>query len=529
MTVVVVAPETAEVAKARGAFYTPHDVTRFLARWAVRSLNDKVLEPSAGDGAFMRALSQRFADLGQTDLTGRIVAIEREAVEADKARRMVPDADVRSLDFFDLEPASSPGITAVIGNPPYIRYHGFQGTDRAKALARSEAQGIQLTRLASSWAHFVVHATGFLEAGGRLALVLPAELLHTDYAGPVRSLLTARFSSVTIVAFDRPVFPSAQVDAVLLLASDDQPPGFRVVRLADVTALDELDVASLTRVVAPSARWSGSVDAEAGLAYEVAIARRLGNPLGTFGHVDIGFVSGANDFFVLSRERAAELRLPADALRPVVRRPSDVPGLFVREDESRLLLALSRTSELDAATETYLATGRSRGIHEHYKCRVRTPWYAVPMPKRTPDAFLPYMHHYGPRLIVNSQRARNSNLLHGVALEADAPPVEAIAVAMASSLTLLSAEIEGRAYGGGVLKLETKEAERVLVPRFTDPAPLIEALPEIDRLIRGSEVERAAVFVDRLLGLDHDSLWGAYLALRERRLGRKRPSTQAST
>ncbi len=38
----------------------------------------------------------------------------------------------------------------------------------------------------------------------------------------------------------------------------------------------------------------------------------------------------------------------------------------------------------------------------------------------------------------------------------------ALSASMLGSATRLSAEIEGRAYGGGVLKLETKEAERVL-------------------------------------------------------------------
>src|SRR3989337_2364013 len=93
---------------------------------------------------------------------------------------------------------------------------------------------------------------------------------------------------------------------------------------------------------------------------------------------------------------------------------------------------------------------------------------------------------------------------------------------MASSLTLLSAEIEGRAYGGGVLKLETKEAERVLVPRFIDPARLIDQLPEVDRLIRRGEIDLAAISADRILGIDHELFWRAYVVFRQRRLGRKR-------
>ncbi len=521
MAVTVTAVEGAEAAKARGAFYTPSEITRFLSLWAVRGSSDTVLEPSAGDGAFLLAVAERFADLSPERRAGRIVGIEREGLEAEKSRQLVPDAEVREADFFDLDPDVAGRFTAVIGNPPYVRYHGFRGIDRSKALARAEAQGIQLTGLASSWAHFVVHASAFVEDGGRLALVLPAELLHTDYAAPVRTLLARRFQSVTVVAFDRAAFRTAQVDAVLLLASNDEPKGFRVIRVRDVEALIALDIAiGPTARVAPN-RWSGSVDREAGDIYEEVIAGGAATSLGTFAHVDIGFVSGANDFFVLSPDVAAERGIPKHLLTPAVRRPSDVPGLYLRGGDARWLLNLAGNPELDAATRRYLETGVRSGISQRYKCRSRTPWYAVPLPKRMPDAFLPYMMHLGPRLIVNTKGARNSNLLHGVALKEGAPPAAALAVAMASSLTLLSAEIEGRAYGGGVLKLETKEAERLLVPGFSKPEDLISLLPDVDELVRTGKIEHASLSVDQLLGLPHTALWTAYQTMRNRRLNRR--------
>ncbi len=144
---------------------------------------------------------------------------------------------------------------------------------------------------------------------------------------------------------------------------------------------------------------------------------------------------------------------------------------------------------------------------QRYKCRVRTPWYAVPLPKRRADAFLPYMFHLGPRLVVNKVGARSTNLLHGVSLKEGAPPAASLAVAMASSLTLLSAEVEGRAYGGGVLKLETREAERLLVPDIT--GLVADRLPAIfhstDELIRTGDIRSAARSVDEIFGLDHDA------------------------
>lgn len=52
------APATEQ--KLRGGYYTPPLITRFLADWAVQSTSDRVLEPSAGDGAFVSAALNDF-------------------------------------------------------------------------------------------------------------------------------------------------------------------------------------------------------------------------------------------------------------------------------------------------------------------------------------------------------------------------------------------------------------------------------------------------------------------------------------
>jgi len=521
--------ETLHEIKARGAFYTPDGLTRFLAMWAVRSGDDRVLEPSCGDGAFVAALVERFRELDCPLPASGLIGVERDQAEADKARSLALGADIRTLDFFDLEPSAEPPVDAAIGNPPYIRYHGFTGTDRDKALQRARAQGVELTRLASSWAHFVVHASAFLKPAGRLALVLPAELLHTDYGQPVRDFLLRRFPSVVVIAFDRMLFADAQVDAVLLLASHDGEAGLHVVRVQDESSLVDLD---LTRVgrgnghLAP--RWSAAVDVDAGDAYREALHRYGTQLLGEIASVDIGFVTGANDFFVLSAEEARARGLASSVLTPAVRRPRDVPGLSVGSDELSWLLDLAGHEDLGQNVRDYLAEGESRGVSERYKCRVRKRWYAVPLPRQRPDAFIPYMAHLGPRLIVNDLGARSTNLLHGVSFRADAPPTRAVAVAMCSSLTLLSAEIEGRAYGGGVLKVETREAERLVVPTFESAtaAVLLRMFDDVDARIRLGDAKAAAEAVDRALDLDHEWLWRACGVFRQRRLGRRRASSE---
>jgi hypothetical protein len=54
--------------------------------------------------------------------------------------------------------------------------------------------------------------------------------------------------------------------------------------------------------------------------------------------------------------------------------------------------------------------------------------------------------------------------------------------------------------------------------------------PEADELVRAGRLKDAAILADEVLGFDHDALWRAYAAFRDRRLIRansKRRSSQA--
>jgi adenine-specific DNA-methyltransferase len=155
--------------KARGAYYTPTEVAQFLASWAVRSPSASVLEPSAGDGVFIRAAYEVFARLGQ--VSGHVVGIEIDGPTVDALLEMAPDtATIIQSDFFAVDGG---GFDAVIGNPPFVRYQHFTGANRDLALRRAAEAGVALPELSSSWAPFVVYAAHMLTPSGRLAMVVP--------------------------------------------------------------------------------------------------------------------------------------------------------------------------------------------------------------------------------------------------------------------------------------------------------------------------------------------------------------------
>jgi hypothetical protein len=96
-------------------------------------------------------------------------------------------------------------------------------------------------------------------------------------------------------------------------------------------------------------------------------------------------------------------------------------------------------------------------------------------------------------LVLNEAGALNTNTIHGVKLT-DADRAPQLAAGFLNSLTLLSAELCGRSYGGGVLKLEPSEAEALLIPP-TAPA-LASELPQIDSLLRAGKLGDVLDLVD---------------------------------
>jgi adenine-specific DNA methylase len=90
-------------------------------------------------------------------------------------------------------------MDAIVGNPPFIRYQRFNGDLRKYALKICRQVGVDLPELSSSWAPFLIHATQFLKLGGRLAMVVPAEINHAAYAIPVIQYFLEKFRSIRTI------------------------------------------------------------------------------------------------------------------------------------------------------------------------------------------------------------------------------------------------------------------------------------------------------------------------------------------
>jgi adenine-specific DNA-methyltransferase len=544
--------------KLRGGYYTSPEVAAWLCAWAIRSPKDRVLEPSCGNGAFLEAAAKRYAELGARSPTiaNHLIGIEIVADEANSARARLNGLlgqyacdVVETADFFDWwQGSKQPTFDAVVGNPPFIRYQTFPEPHRSRAMAIMLAQGLSPNRLTNIWVPFVVAAVASLRPGGRLALVLPAELLQVTYAGQLRSFLTDRFARIDIVACNELFFKKAEQEVVLLLADGALAAASEAnrcrVTMTETRTLPEITDRQPSVVLADAQPKTLRHDNEKWLKYflserEITFMRALRAAPGTtnlssHASIDVGVVTGKNEFFVLASEQVASLGLESYTT-PLVSRSVQLKGARVGKAEWKAMssagdrvhllnLAPINGAKLSGALASYIRFGEGNKVNKGYKCSIRAPWYAVPS-VWTPDGFLFRQIYDFPRVVLNKAGATSTDTIHRLTCKVEKP--EWVISNTYTWLTAASAEIEGRSYGGGVLELEPTEAERLLMPTNLDGAM---PLAECDRLIRAGRLdyvleENARTVLMGHMGLskaDCHQLRDIWTKMRDRRMARRR-------
>ena len=463
-------------AKESGAYYTPGDVAEALVRWAVREDTDTLLDPSCGDGRFIA----RHANS---------VGVERDGAAAEAARQRAPRAELHERDFFSWAEWTTQRFDCAAGNPPFIRYQMFNGAVRRRALNLCAEAGAPFSGLTASWAPFLVVTASLLRAGGRMAFVVPASIGHAPYATPLVEYLIARFDLVRIVAIRRKLFPRLSEDCWLLFAE-----GFGgstdVIHFEPIEHFGEFQFRGSARVV-PANEWRQAWNrrlrpyllsrVERSMYQEVA-QRADSSRLGLAASVGIGYVSGANEFFHLRPSEAAHWNIPEQFLHPTVRNGRVLPARVLsprtieewrRSDQPMLLLRIPREVKPPAPVIAYLDSEKGQQARQTYKCRNRNPWYSVP-DVRVPAFFLTYMSGVAPTLVRNSAGATCTNALHAVHPRNGSDP-DRLIDDWNSTFVQLSCELEGHALGGGMLKLEPREAARVVMPSARTLSELADA------------------------------------------------------
>ena len=529
--------------KLRGGFYTETGIADFLSRWVLDIKPKSLLEPCCGDGAFLDSVFRL-----KNSALNYVFACEMDPEEAGKAKRRVSRpgkiaAEILTTDFlswFLLHSHEVNTFDAVLGNPPFIRYQYLDDRQQyfsEKIFARF---GLPFTKHTNAWVPFVIASLSLLSPGGRLGMVIPAEIFHIPHAQSLRTFLSTHCSRILIVDPEELWFDDALQGVVLLLAekkvaSSEKSYGVAVQpaksrEFLSENARDYFEKAAYINGVTIEGKWM-PVFLSAGERALLAQLRTRNNvkKFAEIASVDVGIVTGANKFFLVPDNIVEEFSLQRWA-HPMFGRSDHVQGLVYSEKDHHtnrktglptnfLWFQEEEFEALPSNARRYLNIGLSQKLHTRFKCRTRKVWYKVPSVYSAPIAMLKRAHHY-PRLVLNSVGAYTTDTAYRI--RPLGIKLEALVLGFVNSLTCLMAEMEGRHYGGGVLELVPSEIERLLVPIITATRADLDAA---DRRFRSTKDDSAFLRMQDALVLgkigltktEQETLHSAWLKLRDRR------------
>jgi adenine-specific DNA-methyltransferase len=527
--------------KLRGAYYTPLDLAAFISRWVVEGGARSVLEPSCGDGNFAVALD-KVTNGKQIQMLG----IEIEPQEAAKARRRVSSltsvsARILSTDFLSWAISrlpKEPEFDGVLGNPPFVRYQYLSAEAQAQAADIFSYCDLKFTKHSNAWIPFVIASIELLKPGGRLGMVVPAELLHVIHAQALRTYLVSKCSRIVIFDPEELWFDGVLQGALILLAEKKT----RAQPFQGLSILPQRGTAFLARN--PSDCMKGGVlkngSATKGKwTYALLTSKELEiynrarttpgiHPFSGIASVDVGIVTGANKLFLVDDDTVSTYGLETYA-HPMFGRSEHCPGVIYdarqhKENARRsfptnfLWFDVDDVQDLTPEARRYVRLAEAEGIQERFKCRTREPWFRVPSVYATTIGMLKRSHDM-PRLIRNELRAFTTDTAYRI--RTTLTDEDTLVYCFLNSLTVLGAELEGRHYGGGVLELVPSEIERLLVPLPPKTRPDLRTL---DALVRQTNAHQVLQVQDqqllRVLGFANAevaTLQEAWIRLKNRR------------
>jgi adenine-specific DNA-methyltransferase len=452
----------AEERRASGAVYTPDRIIDPMVTWTLGQGAARIVDAGSGSGRYTAAVLRRNSDFP-------IVAVDLDPIATLMTRAVVAvlhgsSVTVLNADFTRFRLPRIEGVTAFLGNPPYLRHHQIPSASKLWAQKAAAVLDQKVSGLAGLHAYFYL-ATAILGRPGDVGcFVTSAEWLDVNYGSIIRNLLTGVLGGeeIHIVEPEAMPFDGVATTAAVVqfrVGTPAQSIGFR-----SVPTLSELT--PLVRSASPVAR-DRLIEASR---WSVFIRTRTQVPdgyieLGEIARVHRGAVTGANSTWVA---RGA-VDLPDEVLYASVTKARELfaaGSVLATSDQLRRVIDIP--ADLDSfdvgdrrRINRFLKLAKENLVHEGYVAKNRKAWWAVGLKAPAP-ILATYMARRPPAFVRNEVHARHINIAHGVypRQEMTRDELRVLADCLSSSVVLG----QGRTYAGGLTKFEPKEMERLTIP-----------------------------------------------------------------
>ena len=460
--IALLASRTQDIRRGAGAVYTPRQIIEPMVEWVLAQHPTRVVDAGCGSGRFALEIARRAPGI-------RIVAIDNDPLATLLARTTLAsigqtNCRVINDDFTKVVLPDWDGITAFIGNPPYVRHHNLSAETKVWAQSAARRAGLVISGLAGIHAYFYLATALMAKPGDVGCFVTSAEWLDVNYGSIVRELLLGSLGGQAIHYLEPIAMPfeqTATTAAIACFKVGDRPRSMKMRRIKTVGEIRPLAGGRLVarERLTKAARWTQFVHTKARVPEGFI-------ELGELCRVHRGAVTGANAVWITD---ALNNALPGDVLFPSVTKARE---LFAAGDSLDSAEGLRRVIDIpddldvfDASErkliEAFLRGAKRAGAHEGYIARYRRTWWSVHLREPAP-ILATYMARRPPAFVRNLVGARHINIAHGLYPRIPLPQIalDRLAASLRDSVTVA----QGRTYAGGLTKFEPKEMERVAVP-----------------------------------------------------------------
>lgn len=487
-------------AKENGLVLTPATIARELVGWAVTKPTDTVLDVGSGKGIFLLEAAGRLRALGCSE---KQIAAQLYGVERDPELYQCASATLKKElgfhlpgfvhgDFFQ---AQFPSVSAIVGNPPYVRRNSLWDVDKIRArLVHEDLFLANLPRLTDLYTYFIMHASGFLAQGGRMAVVTSGSWMDTNYGIALKRYLLRNFTIHMAAMCEQRFFPDALVKPVMLLAEKASAGGTAKARFLRmrrfVPGFSQLDAGRLEEVGTVAVVMHRDLDErepwgvfvrEPGAYFSLPVEKCVS--LGRLAKSRIGIQPLASAFYILPADAASARGIPEEYLQPLAHSPRCIPGRVIKDADAlphRILFVSQPLSRIRSRPVVeHIRHGESREVEIRGKgskvigfnnlprlqLTGRHPWYnlvdeirrrgrySILLPRRFYDTFVVVWNKAG--------AVAGENFIE---LEPVDPRDTTVLLALLnSSFFELACRSRGQQYGGGVYNLNPLDVRELPV------------------------------------------------------------------
>lgn len=445
--------------RAQGATFTPQWLIDLqLDQIAAKTSPARIVDAGAGTGRYALAAARRWP-------RAKVIAVEKDAALAEATRINAQMAGLKVQvicdDYIALNLPRIAGVTAFVGNPPYVRHHDIRPEDKAWYSAQMRQLGLPGSQLAGLHLYFFLKSHLLSRPGDIGCFVTAAEWMETNYGESMRALFCRMGGDRLVRAHPAErIFDDALTTSVITGWSEGSD---------DHVAVSDLMLRAVQPQFQAKRQQLLSLTKWPGHGLPMPSPSELGPMLGDFFQVSRGQVTGLNEAWIATPD--TERLIPERYLFPCVTDAMDIidaNGLI--HDSSRLRRVIDLPAdlhELSAAerrrVDTFLEAASLVGAADSYTAQHRKPWWRVRL-KPPPAIVMSYMGRRPPCFARNACGARLINIAHGLT------PLQPMSAAtqdrIVAWLNRNVAATGGRTYGGGMVKFEPGDA--MVIPLLGD-------------------------------------------------------------